>query len=207
MKLGKAHKLLIGTHSAESAAKTLQVSKSYALVILSRLKKQGYIKASGSPRRYTITTTKQRKRHPGVYDVLNKYNPIHVQVQSSTDHQVHTEYTVEDAIVEAHKRQSIRLLRATLRAYNGVTDWKKLYDLAKKQNVWPQVAAMYDLARKYVRVRKMPQRYQNTAKKRQTTQIKERTKVTKWSGGHAFPEIESKWGVTLPFNENDLTDL
>lgn len=195
---------LEGLNTLEAVAEKLGVKKTTALNILCRLKKAGYVKVMGvrgHPRDYKVTLTKQSLRSPGIYDILNKYNPD-FQIVPNPDHQVHTTYTVEDAIVDAVKSKNFRKVLATLRLFNHVTNWKKLYQQAKQNNVWQQVGALYDTARAYMRVRSMPKRYRKGKFPEKVHIIRDYdTKEDKLQRASQF------WNVGIPFRKGDLYDV
>ena len=133
-----------------------------------------------------------------MFDILNKYNP-NFKLNPWYDHQVHGKYTVEDVIVDAIKTENFRAILATLRLFNHVTDWKRLYKLAKEKDCWQKVGALYDVARMFIKVRKMPEKYKHNKFK----EWKFYTILRKKN----FPEISEKWHVFIPFNRNDLGDI
>ncbi len=68
-----------GLQTVETAAKELNLSRQSAINLLSKLKKMEYVTVSGGgkqKRLYKITMRKQRKRKPGMFDIINKYSII-----------------------------------------------------------------------------------------------------------------------------------
>ena len=190
-----------GLHTEETLMKALAIKRQSVKNLLTKLKKEHHMTvwAKGKKRIYKITIAKQRPRSLGMFDILNKYNP-NFQLQPWYDHQVHGEYTVEDAIVDAVKTKSFRVLLSTLKLYNHVTNWVTLYHLAKKNNCWNQVGALYDVARLHERVRHIPKRYRpNTSEKKHF--LLQRNYPT---SNKQYKPIEKKWNVPIPFLEGDI---
>ncbi|MAF36448.1 hypothetical protein CL622_05020 [archaeon] len=191
---------LAGLQTLETATKALGFTRQATLNTLSKLKKEGYVTVKGGgkqKRLYRITLRKQRKRSPGMYDILNKYSPMKLAIW--TDHQVHGPYGPEDALIDAIKTKKFRPILASLRLFNHIKDWKKVYRLAKENDCWQQVGALYEVARIYFRVKKMPSYYTvpTTNKWKKLTQLKRKN----------FPHIAKKWHVYIPFNEHDLKEI
>lgn len=193
---------LEGLHTLNTASKVLGYSKQSTLNLLSKLKKLQYVTVSGGGRQvrfYRVTMRKQRPRKEGMFDILNKYNK-NFKLNPWYDHQVHGTYGVEEAIVDAVKTRSFRAVLATLKLFNHVKDFKRLYALAKKEDLWQQVGALYDVAKLHFRVRKMPIRYYNQSFKRWRS-------ITKLKNRNNFPEIEKRWHVHIPMNKNDVLEV
>jgi len=192
---------LEGLHTIETIVKELGITRQSALNLISKLKKQGYVTTTGGGRQkrlYKITMKKQRKREKGMFDIINKYSP-NMKLMHWYDHQVHGEYGPEEALIDAIETKSFRAILASLRLFNHITDWPKLYNLAKKRNAWQKVGALYDLSKKYFRVRKIPKKYlQKKFAKKQYLIKRYQTKEKK------FVEIEKKWNTPIPFRRGDL---
>lgn len=201
MKKKTSLRKLEGMHTAETAAETLGISRQSAINLLSKLKKEGYVTTSGGGRQkriYKITMRKQRKREKGMFDIINKYSP-NMKIAEWYDHQVHGEYTAEDALLDAIETKSFRAILASLRLFNHITDWKKLYTLAKKRDIWQQTGALYDLSKIYFRVRKKPKNYLGRKFSKRKYII--RKYVTK---ENKFRSIEKKWNIGIPFRKGDM---
>lgn len=191
---------LEGLQTVENVAGILHLSRQSALNLLSRLKKENYVTTSGGGKQkklYKITLIKQRKRDSGMFDIINNYSPM--KIASWYDHQVHGSYGPEEALIDALETKSFRVILASLCLFNQIKEWPKLYQLAKGRDSWQKVAALYDLARLFLRVRKMPEKYRKLKAKKwlKLTQLKIKN----------FPEISRRWKVYLPFNQKDLEAL
>ncbi len=193
---------LEGLHTAETAAKALGIGRQSTINILSRLKKEGYVTVSGGgkqPRLYKVTRRKQMPRDPGMFDIINKYSPM--KLSPWYDHQVHGRYGPEEALVDAIQTRSFRVILASMRLFNHITDWPRLYRLAKERGVWKKIGAIYDVAKRFIRVKKQPELYAHKCAPygewQQLTQLKKKN----------FPDIAEKWHVYIPFNMNDLGEI
>ncbi|MEW5896956.1 MAG: helix-turn-helix domain-containing protein [Nanoarchaeota archaeon] len=198
-------KRLEGLHTVETVAEALKINRQSALNLLSRLKKEGYVTVSGGgkqKRLYKITTTIQRKRSPGMFDVLNKYSPM--KLMPWFDHQVHGHYGPEEALIDALETKSFRAILASLRLFNHITDWPKLYRLAKATGNWQKVGALYDVARMFFRVRKMPERFRQLKFKKKKFKKKNYITLTYLTKEKIFFPIERKWKVPIPFRLGDI---
>lgn len=192
-----------GLQTAETVAEELGLTKQSAINLLSKLKKLGYVTTKGGgkqKRLYKITTTIQRPRKEGMFDILNKYNP-NFKLNPWYDHQVHGEYGVEEAIVDAIKTKSFRAILASLRLFSHVKDWRKLQRLAKEKDVWQEVGSMSELARKYFKA-KNP--FNNPEIKNKRTKYLIRDYKTY---EESFMPITRKWKVYIPFRKGDLTKV
>lgn len=193
-------KKLEGMQTVETAAETLGIGRQSTINLLSKLKKEGHVKTGGGghqKRIYTITQRKQRKRNPGMFDIINKYSPM--KINPWYDHQVHGTYKPEDAIIDAIETKSFRVILASLRLYNHITDWKRLYNKAKEKGVWQQVGALYDVARMFFRVRKMPNKYIGVRFRNKKFIIRDYQGLDE-----LFHIVEKKWNVGIPFKNQDF---
>src|SRR3989338_2845337 len=198
MKRAEQLRLLEGLHTVETVAETLRITPQAALNLLGKLKKEQQVTVSGGGRRkrlYKITLRKQLPRLPGMFVIINKYSP-NFQVNPWYDHQVHGKYGPEEALIDVLQTESFRLILASMHLFNHITDWPKLYQLAQKKDCWQKVGALYDVARMFMKVRKMPEKYRECVKMRWLTL----TQLTKKN----FPEISKIWKVYIPFNPNDV---
>jgi hypothetical protein len=192
---------LEGLQTVETVMKKAHLTRQSAINLLSKLKKQQHVTVSGkgkTKRLYKITIRKQLPRDPGMFDILNKYNP-NFQINPWYDHQVHGKYGPEEAIIDAIQTKKFRLILATLKLFNHVKDWSLLYKQAKKEDCWQQVGALYDVARMFFKTRKMPSKYKPQKFKKWyfLSTLKKKN----------FPKISNLWKVYLPFNQNDIREL
>ena len=191
-----------GLHTVETLQKELNLTKQSTINLISKLRKEEHITlfAGGGKKKriYRITARKQRKRQEGMFDIINKYSP-NMKIREWYDHQVHGVYGPEEALIDALQTQSFRLILASMRLFNHIKDWKKIYKLAKENNCWQKVGALYDVSRLFFKVKKMPERYRKRKYKKwiKLTQLKKKN----------FPKISEKWHVYISFNKYDLKEI
>ena len=194
---------LEGLQTVETAAEALNIKKQSALNLISRLKRQGYVTTSGGNRQkrlYKITARKQRKRSQGMFDIINKYSKM--KLAPWYDHQVHGKYGPEGALIDAVQTQSFRAILASMSLFSHITDWRTLYNLAKEKDCWQKVGALYDIAKLYFRVKKMPLRYQNQKFIKKQYLIKRYNTTEKM-----YNPIKNKWNVEIPFQIGDIIKI
>jgi hypothetical protein len=196
-------KEIAGLQTVKVLQEKLGYSRQATINLVSRLKREGHasrLKGKGV-RIYRITVTRQRTRDPGMFDIINKYSPF-MKLSPWYDHQVHGRYGPEEALVDAVQTRSFRVILASLRLFSHIRDWKKLYTLAKEKDCWQQIGALHDLAGKYYRVKRIPQRYANFAFKKKKYLIRDyETKEPEFLG------IEERWNVAIPFRKGDLAKV
>jgi len=93
-------------------------------------------------------------------------------------------------------------LAYTLPSANHITDWPKLYNLSNKRNCWRKIGAIYDVARMYFRVRKMPKKYRQKKYFKKTYLIQKYPTTEK-----VLIPIEKKWRVSIPFRIGDINKV
>ncbi len=148
-------------HTVETYAQKQGLSDQSALNKLTKLKQQGFVTVSGGgaqKRIYTIYK-KPHKKTNGFYTIINKYSPEKLKPQF--DHYVKGNYTIEHAIIDAIQIGDVRTLEAAQHLFRHITNWKRLFTLAKKKNYERQVKELYKKARRNTKVKKMPRRYEN----------------------------------------------
>jgi hypothetical protein len=148
-----------GKYTVERFAEENNLSKQSALNKLSKLKKLGLAEVSGGGKQKRIYAVSKlpRKRTNGFYDIVNRYSPE--KLQPKFEHYVNGRYSVERAIIEGIRIGDARTLEATAYLVRHISNWKQLFDLAKKDKLQKQVIALYQKARKVTKTRRMPQRY------------------------------------------------
>ncbi len=196
----KTLKSIEGLQTVETVAEALNIKKQSALNLLSKLKKQGYVTTKGGrqqKRLYKISTKKQRKRDLGMFDIINKYSSM--KLAPWYDHQVHGNYGPEEALIDAIQTQSFRVILASMKLFNRITDWPKLYKLAKEKDCWQKVGALYDISKMYFRAKKMPLRYQKQKFIKKQFLIKSYNTTEKM-----YNPIKNKWNIEIPFQTEDI---
>src|SRR3989344_7552830 len=195
---------LKGRWTVETLRKELGVSRNKAIYMIHRLRKLGYVKTwygRNKVRVYYISLENQS--HKKSYtDVINKYAPVGL-AEWQTHYVYGREITAEEALIYALKKRDVRYTIASLALFRHIKDWSALYALAKKEGVVREIAALYDIARLFLKkLRKMPARFYNLA-------LKDRGSfeyiIDKLSSDD-FKSIEKKWKVYIPLNASDLSE-
>lgn len=195
---------LEGVQTIGSAQNILKVSKNKAIYYLFRLRKEGYVKTrrlSDNKRVYSISFENKLKG-TSYFEIINKNSPV--KIATPITYRIYgKEPSLEETLVYAVKTGSLRTILASLALFKKITNWSELYQLAKKSGIERQIGALYDMAKKIMKVRKMPNRFRNNAlpKKGHNFQYAIPGLMSK-----DFKGIEEKWRTYLPFNKNDLSD-
>jgi len=194
---------LQGIYTIKTLSERLKVDRAKAIYIIYRLRKLGCIKTSYGNGKRRIYSISFRNKQKGISytEKINEVSPL--QLASSNPHYIHgRDIKYEEAIIYAIKQRDIRYLIGSIALFRKVKDWSLLYHLAKKENLVREVAALYELSRRFVRkVRRMPKRFLNLARKeRHPTFI-----INKYSSDD-FKDLEKKWKVYIPLNASDLED-
>ncbi len=195
---------LTGIQTIESVMDLLRVDRRMAIYYLHRLRKEGYVKTkrqSNNRRVYTISVD-NKLGGKSYYEIINRYSPIKVSTPSV--YRIYgKEPSLEEAIIHAIKTKSLRTILASLALFKRINNWTELYRLAKENQIARQVGALYDLAHRIMKIRRMSKTFRNNAlpqKKDKFKYIIERLK------SKDFMIIEKTWRVYLPFNEMDLEE-
>lgn len=194
-------KRLRGVQTAASAAKALNVGRRTAVNYISELKKLGYVRTSrgkGKIRMYEISETKAvKKSGADLYDFINMHSPI--KMHKPYEYIIHGGLTAEEAIVRAIETKDFRTILAAMHLFRLVKDWPELNKQAKKRGLQRAAGALYDLARKYMRVRAMDKRTRNALLAASGDKF-----IIQHMRSKNFHDIEKMWNVYLPFNDGDM---
>src|SRR3989338_4695715 len=203
MDLTKTAKMLEGLQTIGTAAKRLNVSKRTAINTIWKLRKKGLVETGYGKRKirmYRIRTIKKPETgFKGLYDIINENSKV--KLFSAQQYRIHDhEMTVEEAIVRAVKEGDFRTILAALGLFNKIKSWPRLLEFAKKEQITRKIGALYDVARKTIRVKKIDERTRKAL-------LKGKTKdkyIIKGIRSPDFKDIEKNWGVFIPFNKADL---
>ncbi len=201
-------KKLKGLQTIHSICTILGVEKRTAANYISILRKAGYLsgttRGNKKIRLYEISgyTTPPKKGHIGLYDFINNHSNL--KLSKPYEHVIYdSEMTAEKAIIESIKTQDFRVILASMPLFRFVSNWPELYSLAKKNNLQKSVGALYDLARKYTKVRRMDNRIRS-----RLLQFRNPEKyIIPNMRSKNFIEIEKLWKIYLPFNHQDMLRL
>jgi len=203
MEIEKVAQKLHGLQTISSICKNLNVSKKTATNYIYELRRRGYVKTTRGSRGirfYEISQyPKKELGYPGLYDIINKYSKI--KVTKPYEYRIHDKkITIEEAIIRAIKTQDFRIVMASMGLFKYIENWSLLYNIAKKERIGRYVGALYDLSRKYIRVRRMDKRIKRWLLKSET-----RSKyIIPKLKSKDFIDIEKRWHVFIPFNKKDL---
>lgn len=197
-------KKLEGVQTIDSASNILKTSKDKTIYYIFRLRKEGYVKTkrlSNNKRVYNISFENKLKG-TSYFEIINKHSPV--KIATPITYKIYgKDPSLEETLVYAIKTGSLRTILASLALFKKITNWSELYQLAKKNRIERQVGALYDLAKKIMKVRRMPDRFRNNAlpNKEYNFEYTIPGLISK-----DFKDIENIWKIYLPFNKNDLSD-
>ncbi|PIN86787.1 hypothetical protein COV19_02850 [Candidatus Woesearchaeota archaeon CG10_big_fil_rev_8_21_14_0_10_44_13] len=195
---------LAGIQTIESVRDILKVNKKKAIYYIYRLRKQGYIKTrrqSNNRRVYNISF-ENKLGGKSYYEIINQYSPI--KIATPIIYKIYgKEPSLEETLIYAIKTKSFRTIQASLALFKKINNWVELYKLAKENHIERQVGALYDLAHRIMRVRKMAKQFRNNSLPKEGFKF-----------GYIIPELKSKdfkeieniWKIYLPFNMKDLEE-
>ncbi len=204
MKTGMLLKKLEGVQTIDSARNILKADKDKVVYYIFRLRKEGYVKTrrlSDNKRVYSISF-ENRLKGTSYFEIINKHSPV--KIATPITHKIYgKEPSLEETLIYAIKTGSLRTILASLALFKKITNWSELYHLAKQNRIERQVGALYELAKKFMRVRRMPDRFRNNAlpKKEYNFEYTIPGLMSK-----DFKDIENRWKIHLPFNKSDLSD-
>jgi len=195
---------LSGIQTIESVMDILNVNKKKAIYYIHRLRKQGYIKTrrqSNNRRVYNISL-ENRLGGKSYYEIINQHSPI--KIAAPVIYKIYgKEPSLEETLVYAIKTKSFRTILASLALFKKINNWVELYALAKENHMERQVGALYDVAHRIMRVRKMTKRFRNNSLPKK--EVKFGYVITELKSKD-FKEIEEIWKIYLPFNMKDLEE-
>src|SRR3989344_1440937 len=202
MKTDRLLKKLSGIQTIQSVMDILKVDKKKAIYYLYRLRKKGYIKTkrqSNNRRVYNISL-ENKLGGKSYYEIINQYSPI--KIATPRIYKIYgKEPSLEETLIYAIKTKSFRTVLASLALFKRIDNWTELYNLAKENHIERQVGALYDLARKIMRVRRMVKKFRNNSLPKEGFKF---GYVIPELKSKDFKEIEATWKIYLPFNMEDL---
>lgn len=202
MRTQQLAKLLEGIHTIESVQDLLQANRKKAISLISRLRRQGYVKTkrlSNNKRVYSISVEHKLGGESPI-DIINAHSPI--KIAAPEIHYIYgRKISVEEALLSALKTKSLRTILAALALFKKIHNWPLLYRWSQKEHLQRQVGALYDLAKTVMRVRRMSERFRKNALPRKSDWWEY---LLPHLQSKDFKEIERTWKVHLPFNKKDL---
>jgi len=195
---------LKGIQTVESVKDSLKVSRNKAVYYIYRLRKQGYVKTkriSGGKRVYSISF-ENRMKGTSYYEIINENSPV--KLATPAIYKIYGRNpTLEETLVFAVKTGSFRAILAALALFKKISNWSRMYQLAKQNHIERQIGALYDLARKIMKTRRMTEKFRSSALPKKSHSFAYFIPGLK---SKDFKEIENTWKVYLPFNKKDLRD-
>ena len=189
----------------EDIQNKLKVKRATAIKYMHLLRKEGLIKTEyikNKKRLYRIIKVKKPViGNESFYYLINKYSPIKIVIRH--DYRIiGRKATVEEAIVKTIDTKSLKLILASLALFNHVNNWPLLLRLAKQYNVRRKVGALYELTRRFMKVRRIDKRTLNSLLKAKN----ESRFIIDNFKSRDFKDLEKKWKVHLPFNKVDIME-
>jgi len=196
---------LKGLNTIKMIESALNVDRTKAIYIVYKLRKKGFVETeyqSDKTRVYHISP-QNALGGTSYIDIINKYSPL--KLLATEIHRIYgREPSIEETLVYAIGRRSVRYITASLALFRKVKNWSELYKRAKEKNLVREVVALYDISRLVVpKVRRMPQRFKTFATPKKSNKYKY---IINGFDSIDFKNIEQKWKVYIPLNLSDLTD-
>ncbi|HLC64502.1 MAG TPA: hypothetical protein VJI46_00090 [Candidatus Nanoarchaeia archaeon] len=182
----------------------LEVDKKMAVYYLHRLRKEGYVKTRRQSNNKRVYHISAENKLGGVsyYDIINQYSRI--KISTPMVYKIYgKEPSLEETLIYAIKTKSLRTVLASLALFKKINNWAELYRLAKKNRIERQVGALYDLARKIMKVRRMARKFRSNALPEKGHKFEY---VVPGLKSRDFIEIEKTWKIYLPFDRGDLEE-
>ena len=194
---------LEGLNTIDLIERKLNVKKNTAIKKISELRKLGYVKTTGGgkqPRFYWISRIKGEKiGNLGLYDTINKNSLIKL-VKPYEHRIIGRRLSIEEAIVRAIKSEDFRLIMASLALFNKIKNISRLYKLAKEENVRRKVGALYEVASRTIKTRKINDKHL----KLMLNAKNEKKFIVDGLKSKDFIDLQKRWNVCIPFNKADL---
>ena len=195
-------KKLRGLQTVSTISKNLGVKNRTAINFAWKLRKKGYLNtdyARNKIRLYWIDPLKREKRGYSLQELINKNSKV--KISTREDYIIHAdeEPCVEEVLARAINTKEFRIILASLALFNKIKKWSRLKEFADKYKIGRQVGALYDVAKKTIRVRRMDERTRKSLLKSKGEKF-----IIKNFKSKSFTDIEKKWKVFIPFNKQDL---
>ncbi len=202
MKIEELVRKTEGVQTINSIMALLKVNKKKATYLVYRLRKQGYVKTKRlkeGARVYDVAFENKLKGF-SYYDIINNLSPIKIAPPSI--YRVYGKQPAyEEVLIFAIRTKSLRTILASLALFGRIADWTELYHLGKINHLERQIGALYDLARKIIRTRRMSKQFRNNALPKHAYAYSFLVDGIK---SKDFKKIEKQWRIYIPFNKNDL---
>jgi DNA-binding transcriptional regulator YhcF (GntR family) len=205
MKTEELLKKLEGIHTLDTIAEMLKVNKRTAQNYLTRLRKQRYVKTTRTQTGMRIYRISRQNKIGGTsyQEILNKYSPM--KLAESETYKIHGRTpTPEETLVYAIETKKVRNIIAALALFKNITNWKILGKITEgNKNLKREICALYDVARKIMKTRRMSKKFKNSAT---PTEEDEYISIIQNAKSKDFNKEQEKWKTYIPLNINDLED-
>ncbi|MCK5283468.1 MAG: hypothetical protein KAK00_08745 [Nanoarchaeota archaeon] len=204
MKAQEILQKLSGIQTIESVMDILKVDKKRAIYYIHRLRRQGYIKTKrqSNNRRVYYISLENKLGGKSYYEIINQHSPI--KISTPVIYKIYgKEPSLEETLIYAIKTKSFRTILASLALFKKIDNWTEVHILAKENYIERQVGALYDLARKIMKVRKMSKRFRNISLPKKEYIFRY---ILPELRSKDFKEIENMWKIYIPFNKEDLEE-
>jgi len=185
--------------------KKLKVKRATAINYIHFLRKKGLIKTIYGKNRIRYYRILKIKKpivgNESFYDIINKYSPMKIATRYNY-RVIGRKVSIEETIVDAIETKNVKVILASLALFNYVKNWPLLLKFAKKHNVRKKVGALYELTRRFMKVRKINKK---TLKAFLNAKNEPKFMIDNFKS-RDFKDIEKKWNIFLPFNKVDITE-
>jgi hypothetical protein len=195
---------LAGIQTIESVMDILKVNKRMAIYYIYRLRKDGYVKTKKQRNNLRVYNISSDNKLGGTtyIEIINQYSPVKISV--SAIHKIYGKQpSLEETLIYAIKTKSLRTILASLALFKKINNWPLLYKIAKENRMTRKVGVLYDLARKIMKIRRMTNKFRNSALPKKEDKFQYIIPDLK---SKDFIKIEKIWKVYLPFNKKDLEE-
>lgn len=196
---------LQGLNTLKMIESALSVDRQKAIYLIHKLRIAGFVKTKydSNKKRIYYISPKNALGGTSYTEFINKHSPI--KIMETDRHMIYgKDISVEDAFIYALNKKSVRYVIACLGLFRKINNWSLLYKLAKKEDIFREICALYDIARKILpKIKKMPKRFKTLASPKKSDKFKY---IIKGFSSLHFKDIENKWKVYIPLNWGDLED-
>lgn len=195
-----------GLHTVKSLASSLGIKKSTAVLYIHEMRKRGHVRTTRErkgKRLYDISPVRLREvGSEGFIEILNRNSGL--KIQKPFKQRIYGKsLTIEDALIRALKSDDPRIVLASLGLFRKPLDWKRVYSLAKKEGLEREIGSMYELSRRYFKVRRMDRRVR---RKLRESPVRKRFIIRRVRRSD-FSDIEKMWGIHIPFRKSEIEEL
>lgn len=202
MDIIKTAKRLEGLQTVSTVSKIEGISRRTAINYISTLRKRGLAKTihgGRGVRMYKISPAARKEEGIDFYEEMNRYSKV--KIMPSYSYNIHEKrIEAEDLLVRAVETGRFRVVLASLGLFAHIKNWPRLGKTANGKGIGRKIGALYDAARRIIKVRRMDER---TRKSLLRNKMKGNFIIENLKSDD-LKDIEKEWDVHLPFNIADL---